>query len=95
MKAEKTKVLSEIIKNRRTRKPSKFLPKPVPSSLIKEFIDSARHAPNHHRTEPARFYLLNSSKIQEVGNLFGEVLAGDGSNPTLLEKGERKKKEWG
>ena len=95
LKAEKTKVLSEIIQNRRTRKPSKFLPKPVPSFLIKELIDCARHAPNHHRTEPARFYLLNSSKIQEVGNLFGEVLAGDGSNPTLVEKGERKKKEWG
>ena len=33
--------------------------------IIRESIELARHAPNHHRTEPARFYLLDSVRIQK------------------------------
>ena len=58
-------------------------------------IEVARRAPNHHLTEPARFYLLDSIKIQEVGKLFGETVSGDGSDPALVEKGQRKAVEWG
>ena len=58
-------------------------------------IEVARHAPNHHRTEPARFYLLSDINIKKVGKLFGEVVAGDRSNLELCDKGKRKEKEWG
>ena len=57
-----------------------------------QLIDTARHAPNHHCTEPARFYLLDSKTIESVGRLFGEVVAGDASDPVLVEKGERKRR---
>ena len=63
--------------------------------MIKELIECARYAPNHHRTEPARFYLMNASQIKLLGKLFGEVLAGDKSQKDLIEKGKRKEKEWG
>ena len=95
MDNQSTRVLSEIIQRRRTRKPAQFSKTPPPIELITELIDIARHAPNHHRTEPARFYLLNQEKIRQLGKLFGETLAGDGKDPVLVEKGKRKTMEWG
>lgn len=87
--------LKKLITQRRTRKPALFSKQIPDRSKIIECIETARNAPNHHHTEPARFYLLDPKTIKAVGQLFGEVVAGDGSNNILLEKGERKKKEWG
>ena len=87
--------LEKLIRKRRTHKPSLFKATPPDSSLITDLIDIARHAPNHHRTQPARFYLLNKERITKVGKLFGEIVAGDGSNSILQDKGKRKAKEWG
>lgn len=95
MEKQSTRILSEIIKSRRTKKPAQFAKTPPPTELITGLIDIARHAPNHHRTEPARFYLLNQEKIRQLGKLFGETLAGNGEDPVLVEKGNRKTIEWG
>ena len=87
--------LKELITGRRTRKPALFSKRVPDRESIMQLIDTARHAPNHPCTEPARFYLLDSKTIESVGRLFGEVVAGDASDPVLVEKGERKKEEWG
>ena len=78
---------------RRTRKPKNFKGAPTPNQ-VKKLIDIARHAPNHHRTQPARFYLLDSDKIKQVARLFGEVIQGDKSSPALVERGKKEKQEW-
>ena len=95
MDKKSTPILAKIIKRRRTRKPAQFSKTPPFLDLVTELIEIARHAPNHHRTEPARFYLLNREKIQQLGKLFGETLVGDGKDPALVEKGNRKTREWG
>ena len=95
MEKESTRILAEIIQRRRTRKPVQFSKAPPSRDLIKTLIDIARHAPNHHRTEPARFYLLDRERIKKIGKLFGKYVAGDGKNALLTEKGQRKTKEWG
>ena len=41
------------------------------------------------------FYLLDSDRIQKIGKLFGEIVAGDLSDPSLVERGKKKSKEWG
>ena len=87
--------LSELIRSRRTRKPALFKPEAPAPDLIKELIDVARHAPNHYRTEPARFYLMTPLQIKKLGLLFGEIVAGTGNLQELVEKGKRKEKEWG
>ena len=87
--------LKKLITQRRTRKPALFSKKIPDRNKMIEWIETARKAPNHHHTEPARFYLLDAKTIKAVGQLFGEVVAEDGSNTALQEKGERKKKEWG
>jgi nitroreductase len=86
--------LQKIIRRRRTSKPITFSAEVPDPGLVRELIEVARHAPNHHKTEPARFYLLGREKIGQVGKLFGAVAAGDGSDPSLVEKGKRKEQEW-
>lgn len=95
MEKESTRILAEIIQRRRTRKPVQFSKVPPSRDLMKSLIDIARHAPNHHRTEPARFYLLDRERIEKVGKLFGKYVTGDGKNALLTEKAKRKTKEWG
>jgi len=90
---KQTETLSHLILERRTRKPKSFNGAP-PSSQVTQLIDIARHAPNHHRTQPARFYLLDSQKIKQVARLFGEVVQGDKSSPALIERGKKKEQEW-
>jgi len=90
---KQTETLSQLIVGRRTRKPKNFKEAP-PSSQVTQLIDIARHAPNHHRTQPARFYLLDSQKIEQVARLFGEVVQGDKSSPALVERGKKKEQEW-
>ncbi|MBT3638357.1 MAG: hypothetical protein HN531_15610 [Opitutae bacterium] len=87
--------IKELILRRRTSKPANFSDRIPDPALIRDLIETARHAPNHHRTEPARFYLLDQERIKEVGRLFGEVVAVDESDPALVERGKKKAREWG
>ena len=87
--------LIDAIRGRRTTKPTTYSNRKPNQSLVRELIDIARHAPNHHRTEPARFYLLDQERIKKVGQLFGETVSGNGSDPKLVERGKKKTLEWG
>ncbi len=86
--------LERLIIQRRTQKPANFSGAPQPGE-IRKMVEIARHAPNHHRTEPARFYLLNEERIQLVGRMFGEIVSGEGTSPALVERAKRKALEWG
>ena len=60
--------IKELILRRKTSKPANFSEKIPDPALIRELIEVGRHAPNHHRTEPARFYLLDQErKLQKSG----------------------------
>ena len=87
--------LERLISERRTSKPAWFEDQEPDHSAVRRAIEVARRAPNHHRTEPARFYLLDRLRIKEVGKLFGEILIGDGSDDAIREKATRKELEWG
>ena len=87
-------LLKNLILRRRTRKPALFEDSSPTQETIRGLIEIARHAPNHHRTEPARFYLLDSRRIEQIAKLYGEVVAWDGSDPQLVERGRKKSIEW-
>lgn len=87
--------LERLISSRRTSKPSWFNGQEPDHAAVRNAIDVARKAPNHHRTEPARFYLLDKSRIKEVGRLFGEIVAGDSPDEFLSERAAKKTEEWG
>jgi nitroreductase len=61
-------------------------------ALVLDAIASARWAPNHHLTEPWRFYLLDPARIRRLGELWAEVLERGGSSPAKVAA---KRREWG
>ena len=89
------KDLERLISERRTSKPIWFQGSNPDHLVVRRAIEIARRAPNHHRTEPARFYLLDRGRIKELGKLFSEVLLSGNSVEALKEKAERKEREWG
>ncbi len=48
----------EALRGRRTIE--LFLHTPVPAALVREALEAATWAPNHHLTEPWKFYLLGT-----------------------------------
>ena len=51
-----------------------FLPDDPPEDVVMAAIEAARWAPNHHRTEPWRFYLLGSQAIETICHLNAELV---------------------
>lgn len=79
---------SKIIKSRRSI--SAFKPEIPPDKLIKKAIELASWAPNHHLTEPWRFYLLGSETKQAIVELNAKIV----SKKKGKEAGKKKEKKW-
>ena len=87
--------LERLIATRRTTNPADFKGPEPDRGLIRGCIEVARKAPNHHRTEPAYFYLLNRRQIQEIARINADRVAGPSPTPDLQERADRKLKVWG
>ncbi len=66
------RLIGERIRSRRTTK--LFRKRKVSSTLIREAIEVARWAPNHHLTEPWHFYLLGPNKVAAAARLIGDIV---------------------
>lgn len=66
------RLLAERIRARRTV--NLFLKQPVSQKLIRDAIDVARWAPNHHVTEPWHFYVLGPESIARAVELTREIV---------------------
>ena len=64
--------LATVLRERRTV--HDFTALVVPLEIITEAVDVARWAPNHHRTEPWHFYLLDQNTGGRVSDLNAEML---------------------
>ncbi len=85
--------LEQLIQKRRTPNPALFLDKPIDVEQLKRAIDVARYAPNHKRTEPARFYLANHAQKQQMGKFFYEyILKNKGVDQ--VELASKKQQIW-
>lgn len=62
----------EVLKGRRTIE--LFLHTPVPRALVDEAIEAAIWAPNHHVTQPWRFYLLGDETKQRCLDLCRDIV---------------------
>ena len=65
--------LEEVIRGRRTI--NLYLQTPVPDELVREAIEAATWAPNHHVTEPWHFYLLGRETIEQCLDLCRDIVA--------------------
>ena len=62
---------AETLRARRTI--NLYLQTPIPEELVRDAIESASWAPNHHVTEPWHFYLLGSETIKQCVELVREI----------------------
>lgn len=79
--------LSTILLSRRTI--HDFTPQKPPRETVLAALETARWAPNHHRTEPWRFYLLGSAAIARVIELNTELVTAKSGAGAAQKKRER------
>jgi nitroreductase len=76
-------IIAERMRSRRTTK--LFLKQKVSCKLVREAIEVARWAPNHHLTEPWHFYLMGPEKIAGAIELIGTLIEETRNDPDLCE----------
>lgn len=69
----KFEIISEVIKTRRTVKPSKMNGKIVPDEEVKKLLELADWAPTHKHTEPWRFIVYSGTKAMEFVSSHAEL----------------------
>ena len=62
--------VEDAIRSRRTHK--QYGSQPIDEETLRELVDLARHAPNHHLTQPWRFRALGPEARRSVEALVGE-----------------------
>lgn len=70
---------AEVLRGRRTIE--LFLQTPVPEKLVRDAIEAATWAPNHHVTEPWCFYLLGEEAKERALDLCRDIV--------MAKKGEK------
>jgi hypothetical protein len=79
---------AEVIRGRRTI--NLYLQTPVPHEVVREAIEAATWAPNHHVTEPWHFYLLGPETVERSLDLCCEIVTAKKGS----EAGEFKREKW-
>ena len=79
---------AEVIRGRRTI--NLYLQTPVPGELVREAIEAATWAPNHHVTEPWHFYLLGRETREKCLDLCCEIVTAK-KGP---DAGTFKREQW-
>lgn len=82
-----TLTLSGILLSRRTI--HDFAPRTPPREVVIAALDHARWVPNHHRTEPWRFYLLGAEAAGRVIELNTELVREKSGEVAALKKRDR------
>lgn len=66
--------LSVCVAIRDRRSVRRFRPDPLPHGLLDELLATATHAPNHHRTEPWRFAIVEGEAKDRLADLRVELM---------------------
>jgi len=79
---------AEVLRGRRSV--NLYLQTPVPNELVRDAIEVATWAPNHHVTEPWRFILPGEQTVQEILDLCQRVV----TRKKGAELGLHKRESW-
>lgn len=80
--------IEQILRTRRTI--NEFKPEIPDPQIIIDAISVARWAPNHHLTQPWRYYLLNTQMIDSVVNLNADIV----TKKKGVQAGSKKLTRW-
>lgn len=86
--SQELRKFGEVLRGRRTI--NLYLQTAVPTKLVRDAIEAATWAPNHHVTEPWRFYLLGKESIAACVNLVREITTAKKN----AKAGDFKAKNW-
>ena len=79
---------AEVLRGRRTV--NLYLQTPVPDELVREAIEAATWAPNHHVTEPWRFLLPGKATVQKILDLCQQMVTAKKGE----QLGRHKRDSW-
>ncbi len=82
----------EVIRTRRSVAQGRLIDGPsLDHGEVVAAVESARWAPNHKRTEPWRFYLLDDERKELLAAMWGEQSERTGSSP---DRALAKRQDW-
>lgn len=79
---------AEVVRGRRTI--NLFLQTKIPVELVRDAIEASTWAPNHHVTEPWRFYLLGVQTVERCLDLCRDIVTAKKGE----EAAEFKRQSW-
>ena len=71
-KTQELREFAEVLRGRRTI--NLYLQTAIPGELVREAVEAATWAPNHHVTEPWHFYLLGDDAIEKCLDLCQDIV---------------------
>jgi nitroreductase len=83
---EKSKILKEIIENRRSIFPKSYTDEEIEEDILQEILSSANFAPNHKKTKPWRLKAFRKEEKNELGKKFAEIYKATVLPQAFLEK---------
>ena len=63
---EKFELLTELIHSRRAIFPQNYKPGKISAEILESILENARWAPNHKKTEPWRFVLIENDSLKDL-----------------------------
>ena len=87
--SQELREFGEVLRGRRTI--NLYLQTPVPDELVRDAIEAATWAPNHHVTEPWHFYRLGEDTINACLDICRELTTAKKGD---AKAGEFKAKSW-
>jgi len=68
-------------------------PDPVPKEMIEQILESGTWAPNHHRTEPWRFFVVTGEARRKLGEAISNFTKSTMETPISEENSKRLERE--
>ncbi|AGC77693.1 nitroreductase [Nonlabens dokdonensis] len=86
------KSLEQLIQSRRSIFPAQYTGGEIPHTDLLEILESARWAPNHKKTEPWRYKVLEGQAITDLGNFMCEQFVKNTGKPLSFKLKKLKEK---
>ena len=66
-------MIFDLIKNRHSIFPVQYNEKPIAKASIEKILEAANYAPNHRKTEPWRFKVIQGAKRAALGEFLSNT----------------------
>ena len=86
LETQELREFGEVLRGRRTV--NLYLQTPVPDELVRDAVEAATWAPNHHLTEPWRFILPGERTVEKILDLCQQIVSERKGADLALHKRE-------